>query len=155
MTHLAIILLGGFQVKLDGQSLNGFRTDKNRALLAYLALESRRPHSREALAALLWPNRPETQAHDSLRQALYQLHKIIPQAPQTQPHLLITPDHVQFNLTSDHWIDVVQFRSWLSACYAHHPADSDLCSSCLDSLQCAIELYQGEFLAGFSLTDVN
>ena len=36
-----------------------FESGKVRALLAYLAVESQQPHSREALAELLWPNHPE------------------------------------------------------------------------------------------------
>ncbi len=51
MSHLALYLFGGFRLELDGQSMNAFGTDKNRALLAYLALESGSPHRREALAS--------------------------------------------------------------------------------------------------------
>ena len=40
------------------------------ALLAYLLLEERVPHSREKLASLLWGNSPEARARQSLRQAL-------------------------------------------------------------------------------------
>ena len=59
MARLSISLLGTFQVLLYGQAVTGFESDKVRALLAYLALESDRPHRREALAGLLWPERPE------------------------------------------------------------------------------------------------
>ena len=44
------------------------------ALLAYLALEGR-PHSREALAGLLWGESSEVEARASLRQALKQLRE--------------------------------------------------------------------------------
>jgi hypothetical protein len=73
MSRLALYLFGGFRAELDGNPLTSFGTDKNRALLAYLALESDRPHRREALASLLWPARPDPVARNSLRQALYQL----------------------------------------------------------------------------------
>ena len=56
MARLEITLLGTFQVKLDGELLTGFRSDKSRALLAYLAVESTRPHRRDWLASLLWGN---------------------------------------------------------------------------------------------------
>ena len=46
------------------------------ALLAYLVLE-RRPHSREALAGLLWGESPEVEARASLRQALKQLRDVL------------------------------------------------------------------------------
>ena len=46
---------------------------KDLALLVYLRLEGRHGHSRGALAALLWGNRPEENARHSLTQALGRL----------------------------------------------------------------------------------
>ena len=60
MTKLVVNLLGGFRVELDGEAVYDFETDKARALLAYLVVEANRPHRREALASLLWPERPTT-----------------------------------------------------------------------------------------------
>ena len=53
MAHLSISLLGPFQVTLDQQPVTGFQSRKVQALLACLAAESERPHTREALAGLL------------------------------------------------------------------------------------------------------
>jgi DNA-binding SARP family transcriptional activator len=151
MSRLAITLFGGFHVELDGYPLIVFGTDKIRLLLAYLALESGLPHRREALAALFWPDRPETTARNSLRQALHQLHYLLDQGAETEPHLLITTDQVQFNPASDHWVDALEFRSRLSTSQAHHPPGSSLCPRCLENLQRAIELYRGEMLDGLTL----
>ena len=79
-----------FQVALDGSALTTFATDKVRALLAYLAVESGRPHRREALAALLWPNCPKSAARTNLRQALYRLRRALTDHQATHPHLLVT-----------------------------------------------------------------
>ena len=73
MARLAISLLGSFQVMLDGEPLTAFETDKARSLLAYLAVEARRPHRRESLGALLWPERAEAAARNNLRQTLFRL----------------------------------------------------------------------------------
>ncbi len=59
MTRLELSFLGSFQVKLGGQPVTGFETDKVRALLAYLAVEYGNPHRREQLAALFWPGWPD------------------------------------------------------------------------------------------------
>jgi DNA-binding SARP family transcriptional activator len=151
VSHLALYLFGGFRAELDGQPLTAFGTDKNRALLAYLTLECGDPHRREFLATLLWPDRGETAARNSLRQALYQLNRILIRPLETEAHLFITSKRVQFNPSSDHWIDVLEFKRRLSTCQSHHPASDILCASCLESLQRAIELYHGEVLDGLSL----
>jgi DNA-binding SARP family transcriptional activator len=137
---------------LNGKSLTDFGTDKNRALLAFLALESESPHRREALASLFWPDDPELSARNSLRQALFHLRRVIGSETDNEPHLLITPGQVQFNLACDYWIDAVEFKNRISACLSHHPSGLGLCDCCLESVQHAIDLYHGDLLAGFTLS---
>lgn len=153
MFHLAIHLFGGFRVELNGKLLSKFGTDKTRALLAFLALESDRPHRREALASYFWCERPQAAALHSLRQALYQLQSTLCNHSKPEPCLIITANQVQFNPTSDHWIDVREFHRRISACRSRHPAGVELCDACIRSLQTAVELYRGELLAGFTLPD--
>ncbi len=153
MSHQAIHLFGGFQVELNGRPLTNFGTDKTRALLSYLALESDRPHRREALANLFWCERPQAAALHSLRQALYQLHSTLCNSSKYESYLIITSNQVQFNPASDHWIDVAEFLRRISACSSHHPASVGLCNDCMKSLQTAVELYRGELLEGFTLPD--
>jgi hypothetical protein len=62
MAQLALALLGPFQVTLDGVPVAGFESQKVRALLTYLAIEADRPHARDALAGLLWPNQSDQDA---------------------------------------------------------------------------------------------
>jgi DNA-binding SARP family transcriptional activator/Flp pilus assembly protein TadD len=68
-------ILGGFSlVGPDGGAL-ALPTRKDRLLLAYLALSGGRPQDRSRLAGLLWGDRGETQARDSLRQSLAALRQ--------------------------------------------------------------------------------
>ena len=53
---------------------------KQKALLAYLALQDGRPVARELLADLLWGDRFEQQARRSLRQALFRLKQSLSEA---------------------------------------------------------------------------
>lgn len=70
MEACSLALLGGFSLKsADGRELQ-LTTRKDRSLLAYLALNPGRPLSRDQMAGLLWGDRGETQARDSLRQSL-------------------------------------------------------------------------------------
>ena len=77
MAHITIRLLGPFRVAVDQQPVTEFYSDKTRALLAYLAAEHGRPHRREALAGLLWPDFPETRARANLSQTLFALRKAL------------------------------------------------------------------------------
>ena len=59
MSHLSLSVLGPLQVLLDGTPVTTFESDKVCALLVYLAVEADRPHRRESLVGLLWPDCPE------------------------------------------------------------------------------------------------
>jgi len=59
MAHLSLSLLGPFQATLDGKPIAGFRTNKVRALLAYLEVKANQTHPRQVLATLLWPERED------------------------------------------------------------------------------------------------
>jgi DNA-binding SARP family transcriptional activator/Tfp pilus assembly protein PilF len=65
----------------DGTEL-ALPTRKDRQLLAYLAMQGGRPQSREKLASLLWADRAEEQARDSLRQSLAALRRAFRAAGQ-------------------------------------------------------------------------
>ncbi len=114
MPRLEIRLLGTPQVRLSGEPVNELRSDKVRALLAYLAVETDRPHRREKIAGLLWPGYPETSARASLRRALADLRKVLRPAIEDDdaepPYLQVTRQTIQFDKTSDAWVDAAAFE---------------------------------------------
>jgi WD40 repeat protein/DNA-binding SARP family transcriptional activator len=127
MARLTLTFLGSFQASIDGAPLR-VQSTRLQALLAYLALESARVHTREALSALFWPDEPDQVAKQNLRQALYQLRQLL--GEQTEQFLLITRDTVQFNASSDHALDVATLLQHLKH----------------GRLREAVELYQDELL---------
>jgi WD40 repeat protein/DNA-binding SARP family transcriptional activator len=139
MARLALSFLGSFQVTLDGQPASGFESNKVRALLAFLAVEADRPHARESLAGLLWPDYPDRSALNSLRSALANLRGAIGDRDAEPPFLLITRTTVRFNEASDHQLDTAELQRAATA-----P---------IDGLAFITQLYLGDFLAGFSLSD--
>ncbi|MFL7795226.1 MAG: BTAD domain-containing putative transcriptional regulator [Anaerolineae bacterium] len=159
--RLEIRLLGAFQVTLDGEPLEGIRSDKTRALLAYLAVEDDRPHSRQALATLLWGEHSDEAARASLRSSLSNLRqRLVRQIiPDSDSPLLDTTRHaVSFNADPGTcWLDVAEFDALMDACYVHMHAHShrDLahCPACIARLEQAVALYQGDFLSGLALPD--
>ena len=110
---LSLSLFGPMDMTWAGRSIS-FATTAARAFLAYLALEANRPHQRELLAALLWPDQPQTAAYTNLRQSLARLRKALP-PPDELPLLAISARTIQ--LQSDAaMIDVVRFEALLAMC---------------------------------------
>lgn len=138
MTKLVVHLLGGFRVELDGKAVYEFATDKARALLAYLVVEADRPHRRETLAGLLWPERPDTVARTNLRQALARLRRALSDYTNP-PFLFVTSTDVQFNTASDYTLDVTELEA-----FAASPARM---RQILPPMFCA------DFLDGFAMPD--
>jgi predicted ATPase/DNA-binding SARP family transcriptional activator len=155
MAQLSITLFGSFQVTLDNRPVTNFGTDKTRALLAYLAVEAQRPHRRDALAGLLWPDSPHTKARQSLRQALSQLRQTLNDQTCAVPFLLIDRETAQFNPDSDYWLDVAAFTALAEKSRAHRHQHLESCLPCMRRMDEMVNLYGGSFLGGFFLADSN
>ncbi|MFO1057868.1 MAG: BTAD domain-containing putative transcriptional regulator [Dongiaceae bacterium] len=134
---LTVSLLGGFAARgADGQAV-AFPTRKVEALLAVLAAAPGTAHPRERLATLLWSRSGDVQARGSLRQSLALLRKALQGAGATLPEargeaVALDPEGLE--------VDAVAFER---AAAAGDP----------DSLRAALELYRGDFLAGFALDE--
>lgn len=142
MALLSIHVLGPLQVRLSQEPLTGFATDKVRALLIYLVMSPDRPHRREALAGLLWPEFPERSARNNLRNALANLRQVIGDGAASPPFLHCTRQTIQFNGQSDYWLDADAFEDLLTL----HPTMSV-------KLEQTVRLFRGPFLEGFTLAD--
>ena len=156
VARLTIRLLGPIDIKLNGEPMSGLESDKVRALLIFLTTARARPHRRERLAALLWPDWPERSARANLRRALANLRKALGDCEATQPFLLVTRKTIQFNCDSDTWVDVTTIADSLSGAFPHplgHSRDAPADLQTVRSLENAVELYRGEFLEGFSVPD--
>jgi DNA-binding SARP family transcriptional activator/predicted ATPase len=143
--RLSIRLLGGFFVDFDGVPVIDFKSDKVRALLAFLAVEADRPHPRDTLAALLWPDSLNQVARTNLRGTLANLRKVIDDPHASPPYLHINRETIQFNQTSDHWLDV--------SALVPSSTETSFDPAQLERFEGFIALYRGPFLRGFSVRD--
>jgi predicted ATPase/DNA-binding SARP family transcriptional activator len=160
MSQLALSFLGPFQVTFDSVPVEGFESDKVRALLAYLAVKADQPHRRDSLAAMLWPEQRQEIALKNLRHVLYKLRQVLGEGDQggegpgsKPPCLLVTAHTVQFDGNSDFRLDLREFERLMAASRAHRHRRLEVCGSCHLRLKSAAELYRGDFLAGFALAD--
>ena len=150
MHKLVIHLFGPLEVTLDDNVVTGFRSNKARALLAYLALEANRPVARTRLASLLWGDYPDAQARKSLRNTLTNLRQILTPADALEtPHLTIDRQTVQLTVDNE-WctVDVVRFDTALRNAVT---VASE--SSAQALLMEAVTLYRDDLLADLSDVD--
>jgi DNA-binding SARP family transcriptional activator/predicted ATPase len=146
MACLKVSLLGSPKVEIDGRAVDIDRR-KAIALLAYLATTKER-HRRDALAALFWPEYDRSRAYAYLRRSIWEINNALGEG-----WLDADREAVALNPEADSWLDVEAFRGLLASCRTHDHAADETCSDCIVSLTEAVDLYRGDFLAGFGLRD--
>lgn len=145
---LSLRTLGTFAVSMDGRRVEGFATDKERALLAYLAVEDDRPHRRDELAALLWPDLPAGKARNNFRVTLHRLRQAV-NGPEMDV-VRATRETVSLSPDVDVHVDANELAQKLEAVHGHGD-ENVLCPECHRRLTEAAGLYRGAFLAAFNL----
>lgn len=146
--RLSLQFFGQFQVQLDGKPVTAFNSDKTRALLMYLTLESNRAHRRESLSGLLWPNVLDTSARQSLSQSLSILRKLLPGGEgegETRAFIVADREAIQFNPNSDYALDVRQLET-LANVDLGNPAG-------FAEAERILGLYRAPLLEGFTIPD--
>lgn len=135
---LQMRFLGGLQVNLDERSVSDDLASKALALVCYLAMTGE-AHPRSSLAALLWSDFSEYRARSNLRDTVAVLRR-----STLEPYLEITRRTIRFKIDSPHWLDTAAFQEGVEQGCEAVPVDSS-------ALERAVELYAGEFLAGFQV----
>ncbi|HZJ52204.1 MAG TPA: AAA family ATPase [Actinomycetota bacterium] len=145
MTRLKIWLFGPPRIELDGTPVE-VDTRKAVALLAYLTITGR-PHGRDALAALLWPDLNQDRARAALRRTLSTLRKGLGGSGLAAGRSRVS---LEFK---DMWLDTARFLELIGAARAHDHLATDVCRRCISDLSEAAELSRGDFMSGFFLRD--
>lgn len=149
MTTLRIALLGPLTVTVSDRPAH-FRTDAERALLAYLAAQQGMPQRRDTLATLLSPDRGDSDALTYLRNRLTRLRDALQDDQATPPWLTIDRKQITLRAGSDIRVDLTQFEQQLTTVETHPHRQLAGCPTCLAQLDAAVALIRGEFLAGLN-----
>ena len=139
-----VTLFGGLQMRRGDRRVVQFRTYKTGALLAYLAYWQARPHSREVLAGLFWPDATADAGRLSLRVALNALRRQL-EPPGVLPGtvLLTTRDTVQVHPDAVQ-TDVAEFDAFLECASKAATVEARLDAWTRAAARCT-----GELLPGF------
>lgn len=129
---LQIRTLGGLAIKQDGERVDDFASRKAELLLVYLACNPR-AHQREALADLLWDDRPQRRAMANLRVVLSSLRKA------AGPFVTITRGTAAIKSDANVWLDAAELEEALSG---------EMTAETVEAASEALDLYRGDFLQG-------
>jgi DNA-binding SARP family transcriptional activator len=149
MSVLEVRLFGQVRVEWDGRRLEDLSA-KTLELLCFLLLHRDRAHTREALAAVLWPEASVSLSKKYLRQTLWQLHSRLAalsggqQAGIEASLLTLNPGWVRLNHQAGWWLDVAVFERAYVLC--RETAGRDLTDLQVQDLEAAVGLYQGDLI---------
>ena len=147
--ELRIALLGPLTVTVGDRPAR-FRTDAERVLLVYLAAQQGMPQRRDTLAALLSPDRGDSDALTYLRNRLTRLRDALQDDQATPPWLTIDRKQITLRTGGDIRVDLTQFEQQLTTVETHPHRQLAGCPTCLAQLDAAVALIRGEFLAGLN-----
>ncbi|MEM7797794.1 MAG: BTAD domain-containing putative transcriptional regulator [Chloroflexota bacterium] len=137
---LNLYTFGGVRFEKDGQSLANLDGRKVEALFIYLVANPR-PHPRELLADLLWDDRSQKASMSNLRRELSGLRQ------QVGEYVDISRQAVALQAESGLWFDGLHLSEKLIILESGEP----LSDTVQEEIEAALDLYSGDFLAGFSL----
>jgi hypothetical protein len=132
-----ILLLGGFEVTVDGRPVaaDAWRLRKARTLVKLLVLARGHRLHRDALVEVLWPDRDEASATNNLHQALYVARRAL--AGASEGLCRLRDGVVLLSEGTMPWLDTDAFEA---ACQrAHQTRDAP-------DYRVAAELYRGDLL---------
>ena len=145
MSELQLYLFGEPQLLWQGRALHPDRR-KAMALLAFLAMAEQR-HSRDELAALLWPDLGQPRARAALRSTTYALTARAPGAWLQKDRATLALNRQAMR------VDVHDFLALLSRSRAHSHDPQAVCAQCVGWLAQAVEQYRADFMGTFALGD--
>src|SRR5688572_16934021 len=102
MPYLALFFMGQPRLELNGAAVK-VPLKKALALLSYLAVTNE-SHSRETLAAFLWPEYNQDAAFNTLRVNLHALRKVF-----GEEWFCVDRDQIGLTQNSNVWVDVGHF----------------------------------------------
>ena len=144
MPGLRFRLFGKFTALHDAGLLTGLEASKDQELLSYLLIHRDRPHSREALASMLWGETSTEKSKKYLRQALWHLHAALNSDAEV---LLVDHDWLSLNPCSSLWTDVSDFERAFAT--AEGIAGRQLDAEQAKALKNAVSLYSDDLLPGY------
>src|SRR3712207_4666546 len=146
MPAFSVRLFGTFRVDRNGSPVDGLDAGRVQEILAYLLLWRGRPHSREQLAELLWPEGASDQPRKQLRQIVWRLRAALSREGDPE-WLIVRPELIQVRPGPELLLDVDVFER--AYALARSAPGRPLLPEQVRAVTEAVDLYRGDLLEGW------
>ena len=138
-------LLGMFRFTVNDKTVQTWPTGKGRAVLKYMLAHHEQPIPRDVLMDVFWPQAGPEAARNSLNVALHGLRQALKTVTDV-PVILFEEGAYCINPEFHIWIDVDEFDRHVQT--GRRFGAKEQVAKAAAEYEAAIELYQGDFLAG-------
>jgi DNA-binding SARP family transcriptional activator len=138
-------LLGTFSFTVNDKTVSNWPTGKGRAVFKYMLAHHEQPIPRDMLMDIFWPQAGPEAARNSLNVALHGLRQAL-KTVTDRPVILFEEGSYCINPEFEVWVDVGEFDRHVQA--GHRLEANDQITKAATEYEAAVELYQGDFLAG-------
>ncbi len=108
---LTIHLLNQIKIEQDGVLLESLMVPKLQLLLGYLIVNRDKAVSRDHIAQIMWPNRPESSGRNNLRRLL---HRVRQHLPNADIHIRSTSHSLSWMSSDKASIDLIAFEETMT-----------------------------------------
>ncbi|MFD7427439.1 BTAD domain-containing putative transcriptional regulator [Streptomyces sp. NPDC059818] len=148
--YLSVCFFGRFATSVGGIPVERWRAGKSRSLFQYLMLHRKRVMTRDQLRDALWPEAEWRASSSSLKVACCGARSTLGAGKQPEgagsPIRLLHRDGGYLLDADDAWCDIEEFRDRVHEGMQHRSHGRP--DQAAESLERAIDLYHGDFLAG-------
>ncbi|MEL7156063.1 MAG: AAA family ATPase, partial [Actinomycetota bacterium] len=144
---LQVQMLGGFDLEVEGQTLPPLSSRSAASLLAFLALNRDRPHTRDLLAGRFWSDLAEDVARRRLSNALWRIKSTMSDALGDLELVQATKANIRINPEVELRIDVEEFANSLDELERRRQVDPRGVTAA--DLAAVVDGYRGDLMAGY------
>jgi DNA-binding SARP family transcriptional activator len=141
---LAVNLLGGLRVRLNGVEVVDWPSGRGRSLLKYLLTHRDPWPQREVLMDVFWPGSPPAAARNSLNVAVHGLRRAL-RAAADIPVVVLRQGAYRLAPDVRLWVDIDEFERHLAGGRRLEQAGDE--AGAVAEYEHAVSLYQGDLLA--------
>jgi len=144
---LEVYCLGSFQIRVNWEKVEYWRSAKAKSLLKYLIGQGR-PVSKDILMEALWPGCEPSLANNNLKATVRALRQTLSLATDTDDNftwVLFQDGNYMINLEADLWVDIEQFEYHWHA--GRQLEKEGKLADAIKEHEAAEALYKGDYLA--------